>query len=607
MLDGALKNIDVRKERVDDGSRARVADILKSGSTVIRVSSKSTFEAEIEASIAEVVQLQDNPQQKLQLTLRDRERLLQREAKMAVRLERIIRSNSRKKLDVRLDYFLTTEGRALLAAVANIDTVTIPTDKVGLRAFFYRNGKCWARLTKQQRHKLEHVSHTFSVHKLLDQLEVDHKNGLQVANVEGPEQLTLLLSTRKKTKRIIALRKFKLQLKGNIRFIKEKSSVPNDYEKARLAVYDIYLRRVNELIAQAYSDAYSIVSKEKTLGRDALSDDERMLLSLLPGGSNVSRAVARWSRFIQGRDQYRDLVCISRQSKVIDRDESEATQVAGMGLNLERLRAKVITPEQRKMWAERALQHYTATQGWKYVTEAKRKSLVVDGRNLKIRDGEMNTDVITALGVLLEHEIGGHVTQRDNREQLPLAIFRRIKGDRSILMAEAGAVAREEAFMLEAFGLKRSQSLAYVAAIQAKVEGRGYLGAVKAFFDCRFEDLKRFHPDLSTMVAQREIEQLMRVAINRVERIFRDIDIMPGDTSPHIPNAKDLVYIERQVLMQKLKREGLERLAFLGGMNLKNAALLLRLGMLELDSIHAPHNVTMAIWNEIKADYLQKA
>lgn len=582
----------------------------------------------VDAELVVIEGLVSGKEPKIVLDEETKPLLLAEEDKLGDTLEKILALNGSSSLDINLDYFLTLDGRELLASLLPWHSNIIPEDRDGLRKFFYKHSYAVAALSKEERSLLESTSHHHATATLEHELTIDPELGLQLNAAAVPEQLTVLLNPGAKAKKIAALRAMRKEIKQEVKKI-DIFSVEDRSElgKARREIFQMYLRRINELIADEYPSLYYVAKKEQVVGGDDLTEEERDLLKFAVGKKNINKSLSRFDKLVYGASPQIDArgnktqlsTELQRFKVVSDVSHSDAELAAQKGLDIHKLRKKNITAAQRKAWAERIFEAYGVEGGkkvkdqgkdksngaWEYVISPTRKSLVVTPRSRTVTDKNSDGDVVSALSVAMNHEIEGHVLQEINRRTIPLRMFRGVKGDRYLAFSEAGAVDNEEKFVQNAFGLQREQSYAYGAAIEAKLVGGDYLDAVKAFFDNRLQVLRLKYPDLSSDLAQQELHALKATAIDRAKRIFRDADITPfEDVSKDVRYSKDTLYMERKIIMEKLEAHGLRKLAFLGGMNLDNVATLIRLGMLDLDQVMEPKGVAMEIWNEIKHTYM---
>lgn len=636
-----MESLQIHKQ--NDGEKAKVVvraqlghEVVQMRSRVKRVLAKDLSQQvrmyprriadEAKEVVADIKRLCSNQEAPLALTSSEREVLLKMENQLGAELENI-HALRLKTVTFNTDYFCTETGTAELQML--FPEERIPKDIQGIKKFLYQHGD------KLKRNKLKSIARRsleYANAQLLGSLNFASDGALDISRASVPSQFTVILTPAKKLKKLTRLRSFKRKLKFSLTALDQ---IPvekrTNYEQASLEILQMYLAKVNELLNWQYAGLFHIAKKAQSVGEIALTPEELTLLQATVGKHNISRSLARLDKFEFGAEKDSDRSyhqisdALHEKAEVLRHLQTEeATRKEGgaakKGLSLEKLQAKTVSPEQRKLWGEELLRSYgvlsavvtfdpkrkgpAADDRWQYVISQQRKAMAVNGVKKVVFDSSANKDVESALAVTLEHEINGHVVQQLNKAKLPLRLFRKVGGDRAQVLAEAGAVYNEQRFVREVFGYEKLTQPSYIAAMQAKFAGGSYLDCVKAFFDAELPKVRGQFSDLQSFRAQKALEGQKERAINRAKRLFRGKDLDPGEPKDtYLVESKDTAYLEQLIVMDLLVSNGLEKLAYIGGMNLRNARTLLRLGMLDLNNIIEPQSRAHEIWARIKPDY----
>ncbi len=132
-----------------------------------------------------------------------------------------------------------------------------------------------------------------------------------------------------------------------------------------------------------------------------------------------------------------------------------------------------------------------------------------------------------------------------------------------------------------------------------------YLDCVKEYYETLIAVKKKKRGIINKDEFQKELRKKIKVSINSAKRLFRGGIDFDSD-SKYLSKSKDTVYLEQFFLAQEMREAGLEKYAFLGGVNLRTIKDLLEIGVLKQDDIQELKFSAMDIWNRIKDKYKLK-
>ena len=208
------------------------------------------------------------------------------------------------------------------------------------------------------------------------------------------------------------------------------------------------------------------------------------------------------------------------------------------------------------------------------------------------------------IAITIGHEIEGHALQHNNKKRIPLQLFKKVGGNRSVIFAEGGAMNNENKITEQAFGYSSLTDADYIRAMQKRMEGGSYPECVKAFYDCTIEPYKLQYekglisePDYKNMC-----ESTLKRAVNRTKRIFRG-STAGSEESSFITNSKNTVYLEQVQLFRALEAHGLEKYLYLTGANLDDLLFLMKAGLFDPNKIDEPKFHALKIWDRVKDQY----
>jgi len=136
-----------------------------------------------------------------------------------------------------------------------------------------------------------------------------------------------------------------------------------------------------------------------------------------------------------------------------------------------------------------------------------------------------------------------------------------------------------------------------------KLEGGNYIECTKAFYDDQKKVFieKRNRDIINDAEFKEKTRSALETAINRCKRLFRGDN--KNSNSRFLTKSKDTAYLEQLILMDKLQKQGMEKYAFVGSVNLRTLADLAEIGLIDLAQVKKPDLYSLEIWNKIKDNY----
>lgn len=451
--------------------------------------------------------------------------------------------------------------------------------------------------------------------------EFEESGFTAVDGVHNPEQVTIVRNPDALVDQFDEYSKLKKYLHNFQQAINESDSA---FSEATRTVVEMNMRRLNQLLAGSYPDLVAFLKQSKRSEdedhhklaqkiREIVGTHMFHVLYKDPG----ARMFERLDKFINGvGDKVGDIYTVLSPEVLEVADQagkSQPEKVKGkFDVSEEVLESIVIDAKSFQHWFKEVLAESNllsvenedlydkdrsgppADGKWQVILDPNRSSIVVEDRQRVILVPEKFRRSIASINPagavpVLDHE-DTHVVQNENRRKLGLGITRNVRMDRSDIYSEAGAVARETECQEELFGHTRDANPHYLRAMQAKLAGGSLRDCMKAFYD----SLMQSDPEMSQRKAAEQ-------AVDRAMRLFRNGG-QYDDDSVHLTNSQPLVYLEQDILVQKLKESGCEKLLYVNGVNLEMLAKLHRVGLVDLDKITVPKkHPSEVIMDEIEA------
>lgn len=569
----------------------------------------------------------------LELSVEERKEVLEFEDLLGKELEPIgeIKITSRTFYP---EYFLTEKGRADFSDVIGMKISGETADDV-TRSLF-ANRESIGLVSGKELSGLAGRSRLFSEDAMLDGImeSMGEDGSISIDGLENPKRANIILNPGEALRKMNGLRSFK---RGFLSERMKGLSGTGNADDAKRRIAGLYRQKVNVMIAGQAGDAIWAAKLSDLIGREGLAQEEADLARSVPGIMEFERTLFRYDRFIHGSDDGFDEKGMERQvgkelSAYADKleEEYEANvlerndRIREKGLDPDKLSAKSVTLDEFSGYANGLLEHYgeksayppeqydpnragpAPDEKWQFIAREEYRSMSVGGKQKVIKSGVGNKTVTETLGVLLGHEFA-HFLQNLNKDKVSLRLFSdKLGGFRSAVFSEGGAMETESAVCKELFGYEVVPHPHYIRAMVRKLEGGTYLDCVKAFYDSGIKGIRK-RKEKGVIIQEdfmREATDMAKLAIDRVKRLFAASDDL-GRCGQYLAKSKDTAYAEQMITMEKLRGNGLEKCAFVGGMTPGILAELAEMGLVDLDEIRKPDlEPIRRIWEEKRAEYL---
>ena len=583
----------------------------------------------IDEEIDKIKKIESGEIKKIELSDLEREAVLSFEDGLGKRLEEIedIKVNQNTFY---LDYFITPEGKEELKNITELEFTGDTTDEI--KRFFLENRQLLDSVDGKNLAELAGKSKIFSDEKILELLKqrIDENGKLDISGLSNPERVNIILNPNDALEKNKKLRELKKELK-------EKEGVLEGNEALAVEkIKNLYRKKTNVMIAE---QSYSVIwakELEKTLGEDALTENEKELKDIISAPDDSYEIFSRYDRFIHGVDKEYDESGMRKQvgeellkyaeevnAKLLLDDAKKESLIKEKGLDPEKIKKLNIPVEKFSKWAEELLDFYgekseypaeeydpkrkdaAPDNKWQFIVKEEFKSMSVGAKQKVIKSGTKKKSISGALSTLLGHEFT-HFIQSKNKEKIPLRLFsEKMGGFRSEVFSEGGAVLTESNVCKELFGYENNPKPHYIRAMAKKLEGGNFLDCVKTYYESSIEGsiIKKNSEQYDDEKFNKTCNADLKKSITSARRLFRNEDVL-ADTNSYLTNSKDTVYAEQVFIMKKLRENGLESCAFVKGVNLDTLADLAEIGLIDLSKIERPNmEVIRQIWNEEKSKY----
>jgi len=238
---------------------------------------------------------------------------------------------------------------------------------------------------------------------------------------------------------------------------------------------------------------------------------------------------------------------------------------------------------------------------WSSLIDKSRKTFIVSDRDKVVKiPASLERGLIDVLGVI-EHEVT-HMIQYQNKANIMstgLRVNSDIKSGRSSILAEAGAMGIESEARESMVGVTRDAEPYYYIAIREKQRGGTFKDCFMVFLEAYSR--RTYGKTIAELIEDSEqYQDAVDYVYERVMRIFRGgVDI--NDNSGYITNTDQLKYAEQEFLLNAMKENGVEDLAYIHGLDLYSLAELQQLGLIHMDQIQQ-NDLFLAreVWPEIR-------
>lgn len=589
----------------------------------------------LDVTITHLQDIENGKIKRIEFQETERADLLSFENTIGESLEKIVKIKN-ISLNMHIGYLLTATGIEDFNKIFDLDISSETSHTV--EQFLYKHRNDFLKSEPIKRNAFSGRAEKFADDNLLNSLtgSMNENGDIDIGKVSILKQVDLLLAPEKALEKLTLLRNFKRGLKFEIESIQQLSNI-SALETAKLKILNLYKRKVNQLLAENFSQGVVLQKMSDAVGIDSLTVEEKTLLELFQGLSMSEKNYSRYDKFIHGATtSYNEFGNKTQVSQEIidfaDKLDLERLEIElhkedclkERGLDSKKIFEKNIDCEQFSAIEESLLRHYgilsaypaseydpadinpASDNKWRFIARSEFKSMSVNSGRKIVKAPRKNQSAETMITVLCGHETEGHVIQNINREKIPLKLFNSeyLGGDRTSLFAEGGAMMIQNIISQKAFGFQSLPHSAYIRAMIKKIEGGSYIDCIKSFYDNQklvFAE-KRNRGIINNSDFQKEIHDVLELSINRCKRLFRS-GVDKNSDSPFLTKSKDTVYLEQLMLMSKLQQQGMEKYAFVGSVNLRTLADLAEIGFINLSQIRKPDLYSLEIWNKIKDNY----
>lgn len=333
---------------------------------------------------------------------------------------------------------------------------------------------------------------------------------------------------------------------------------------AKRAIVDVYLARINEILAQMIPRANYLIAQSMLIGDGEMT--QQATLSIPHGLREAVLSHRAHQTTLKRLDYLRNGMAINDEgvASAVDTRSLGADAERGESLNeaifspeeVAILKREKLTPEEMKdvftgvlnragllsaedssTWSP-TRKTRAADELFQVVINPGQKTFAVDGISGAYKVASVSRSIYEAMSVGGFHELT-HINQAQADKQLGGALkIARVKGKRVSMIREAGANSEQRRAEVRYFGEARPISSSYAHALKALEEGRGVPAAIEAFY----REARRIKPDDLPEKAAGE-------AADRVMRLVRQ-----GGLS-----SQALVYAEEAILDDEMKQAPQEK------------------------------------------------
>ena len=508
--------------------------------------------------------------------------------------------------DLGVNYFLEDSGRVALMSATGV-TLEATSAEECLREL---SGLDTSGVDSKVLNKLEADSIGYEEAKLAQSF-ID--NGYQGKDLPSPEIISVYKNPAMIIEKARGLREFKKYINLAISDLRLLQNEENSNEvNAKILIAELYRKRVNKFLTEAYVDAYKFLYQSRQSGTDNHGDIVSELEATLPAFSSQGDN-PRISNFLQRLDRYRYGVSVDSEDRFtwispeaealatkavnepgtqetadrgiygdIDVSSLETTRIEGVTFGewvKEFLKEHDLLSEYEEWDSER--QGPAADNKWQVIVNDKFKNLAVNDKKRVVKVADKSISLLSAVSDE-NHEIV-HVFQHENKRALgELAILQRIGLDQASDQTESGGMWQERIARETLTGKKDTDvAVGYYQMLVIKARGGTYGECADAYY----KYLRDSEPDESA-------EHSAGVAINRARRIFRSGGLQYSQDLTSLTNTQPLSYLEQHLIYESLDDDQ-RRLLFVAGIKLTTFGELAKYGLVDIDKIYIPEKMPL--------------
>jgi hypothetical protein len=511
------------------------------------------------------------------------------------------------------EYFDTTEGQDALKEL-DIISELYPDNNTPID--IRTNIDVLRKLDPESLAKLGEKGLKHHTETMLENLShrIAEDGNLDIEELENPEKIMFIKKPEELIRKIESLRTLKSELEEarSPLFLEEASIANEEIASLKESLYLIHaklyslkhlIKKVNVLLAQALEDR-AILDAEA----DLPSHKPKYKLDKFRYGVGQMNSEGNYdqidSRLLQQADEIAE--------EHIKLNQEKASILAEQGLDVKKMEAQSVEPEQIKIYLDRILSEYEflsdypadqeqidnnikpADNKWRCYIKPNQSVFEIDSKSKTLFIPIKNRSIIDVLTKGAAHEII-HILQRENTAEIGLPLYtnpEQMGGDRSDLFQEGGAMYYQDQASQELFGFTSPPGPHYLRAMAVKQAGGDYLACVKAYYESTIS------------VNPKKGKLALKTALSSARRLFRNsMDFNNNDRS--IPSTKDTVYLEQKAVVEEIiKHPELQNLILVSGINLETAKEMIHFGLLDLSKLRTPDlSYVQKIWEEEKHKY----
>jgi hypothetical protein len=576
---------------------------------------------------------------KIHLSEQEKKSFFQFEKSLGEKLEKIHALNP-SVMTLYLNFFATAEGKSCLKEFTGLELNSSDPDEI--RKFLYSNSNALVNLDGKKRDDLSGKTISFADDNLLQDLWRNrNENGeinINRRDIPVQQRFQIVVSPEEALEKIIALRKFKKEQISGYRANLKKESSPSQLNLAKMEILDAYLRKVNVMIAEQYKFSILTFEKKKVLPHGSLTDTDQKLLEQFSGLLSPQRNQSRIDRMFYGASgeydekgmrkpiskellDYAEKIAEAGEKAILSRSE----QIKQGGLDEKKLFERNVSPQQRATFHEEILASENLLSAypsemykpgrnepapdnkWQHALRPNRSSMKLGPAREKVLldSNKELSSIYEALAVACGHE-NVHILRVENMSKIPLRLTQKIGGSRIAALSEGGSMHIQNKICETIFGFSDLPHSHYLRAMIRKMGGANYPECIKAFYSSSVAITKKKLAD--GLIAEAEFEKeafaKLKEAINRSKRLFSD-GVSFESSSPYLTDSRSTVYLEQKYLLEKLGEIGLQKLAYVGGVDLDDVCAFLKLNLINFEDVEEyDMEAVRKIWEREKPKYL---
>jgi hypothetical protein len=521
-----------------------------------------------------------------------------------------IRKVSYGQTSIYTEYFSTNEGQLILQEFG-----LYPDPNTNFKIDITKHISNLRTLDNKSLRRLVESSLEYHTETMLETLSghIVEDGSLDIEGLDNPGKLMFIKSPENLTIKIESLRDLKSELE-EIRsslfltdsFVMEGEETlkeSNALIHAKLFRLEKLITKLNELLAETLV-AKSILDSES----DSTFHKPKIRLDKFRYGVGKMNADDNYDQVDNRLFQQADEIAEAH----IEINQKKEAILTEQGLDINKIEAQSVEPEQIKVYIEKVLSNYgllnenhddteNASNKWSCSVDARKTSFSINPRTKILSIPNENRSIIDVLTKGAVHEII-HILQRENTATIGIPLYThpsQMGGDRAEMFQEGGAMYYQDEASKELFGFASPPGPNYLRAMAVKQSGGDYLACVKAYYESSISIKME-----QNLTSEKKLN-LLKMAIDRAGRLFRNTPDL-NNRNKSIPSTKDTVYLEQKAVVEEImtNHPELRNIILVSGMNLETAKELIKFGLLDLSTLRQPDlSFVKALWEEMKDDY----